>query len=121
MPWFKVDHEGNYVVNQILGKNQCENCLDPWCQMWNDKSNGIVSICDKLSADYSNLAHKELRFKAYKKISHMKYGHLPSGVCRKLGICCKIFVRKQFPNNAGELYGEFDCGKGLNGGKNGPL
>ena len=106
--WFTVDSNGRYKIKIYHEKARCNDCLDPWCLMKNDKSGDVIKICSDLKNKKTNETDRQLRFMAYKKIARAKYGQLPEGVRRKLGICCELFVRTQFPANAGKPYGEFE-------------
>ena len=75
--------------------------------MKGDKGENIIKITDKVKDNYPNESNKKKRFRCYKNIAFQVYGELPKGVRRKLGICCELYGRKQFPSEDGEAYGEF--------------
>ena len=107
MRYFKMQNDGKYVLKKFIGIQQCQDCLDPWCPMKRDKGKAIVKICDKVKDDYPTECNKKKRFRCYKNIAYHIYGELLKGARCKLGICCELYVCKQFPSEDGEAYGEF--------------
>ena len=108
MRFFKANSEGFYTVKILFGENQCQKCLDPWCILWTDKNKDIESICNEVEGERKAKSNKELRFSCYRRIAKWRYGDLPRGSRRKLGICTETYVRKRFPAEDGTAYGEFE-------------
>ena len=109
--WFTYNDDGNYVIREDYPTAQCKDCLDPECIMFADTKKEIKDICEKIKEKGKNQAANQLRFTAYKAIAKHTYGKLPRGVRRRLGICCELFVRKNFPTPEGMPYVEFKPSK----------
>ena len=106
MRWFSY-HDGYYKIKIPYGLDQCQDCLDADCLMKNDKEKVIERVCLDIDDKFKNNTNKEKRFEAYKEIVNKKHGKLGFGIRRKLGICCEIYVRNQFPAEDEDQYGEF--------------
>ena len=110
--WFRCNQNGFYSVRKIYPSRQCPRCLDPGCILYADSATkDIVKICEDIKNERKNLANNQLRFMAYKAIARHQYGHLPKGVRRRLGICCELYVRNQFPAPEGMPYVDFKPSK----------
>ena len=69
----------------------------------NDFHGEYPMIIEEFS-DLEGLSNKSKCFQTYRAIIHAKYGQLPKGVRRRLGICCETAVRDAFPNVCGDKY-----------------
>ena len=110
MRWFETNENGVHSLKEEHEHEQCKKCRDPWCIILNDNTKVVENVCKSVEDAYADRSAKEKRFMAYRKVARKRYGVLPVGVRRKLGICCERYIRSKFPKKDNETFTEFERG-----------